>query len=664
MFNFSGKNLKKKLRVNHRPFCFMMVAMLIFSMYACKDSSVSIDTLEPMGTVTGVVVDKSTSEPLEGVEITLAYVNPEQGEDEEEQENYTRTTDESGRFIFKDIPVNNNGNKFSFDLEDEDDEFSVGSSSNYSYSLTLDMSDLEGYRAYTVFDDIRLNFETTGGLVGGAGAAENLVSSVVLPIGKLNAGIKGKVLTSTTSEAVKDATVEAYLDGGYEGFDSAKDILIKSGTTDEAGRFQLNELDESSKIYLRINKELDSDNRINEKTSEYDLLASAGEEDPVLDIGDISITPINSASEFFITEVSMEDGSLEGDPSDIQFTFSFNKPVKQTSYTSTNQGFGVSSGTIIDDIVLEETGTRAKINGKYEISVSWNEDYDELTVTASEDLPDGYKFILDASTALDNLTDENDSALYFGTDASYTSLHDAGSIEFATDGNTNTPATPEIFAEFNEEVDYTGAPVELVSIIDEGEVDVAYVEIFQKIGDESFNRIAKVDDWFSDQIRFSTHTGLMVDSRSGGTNYDRSAKVKYKVRAVSINLRRSDFSDTITIEDVMGPEVLSAVYTTTGAPAGKAYVDIEFSEPMKFTSKDSELFDSSNYSFRDPSDETKDVTDVEIETYFFDSFTIRLEIPETAVNPGSDKVLVGPEITDISGNGVSQDGTDDEAVIN
>lgn len=632
--------------------------MAIFTFDACSDHSVDIESSKPTGSITGIIVDKATSEPLSNVDVTLAYANP----DENDEEQYIRTTDESGRFIFKNIPVNGNGGGFSFDLEEDDLDLSLGSSSNYPYSLMLDMSSHEDYRPFMLFDDIKLNFAGAGGIAGTTGIAENLVSSVVIPIGKLNASIKGKVLTSMTNEPIAEARVEAYLDDGYEGFDSADDILIQTGQTDASGRFTLNNLDESSEIYLRIKKDIDEDNRINVKTDTYDLMASAGEENTLLDVGNIIASPVNSGSAFIVTGVSVEDGSLIT-PENVEFEFQFNKSVKQNPYTSTNHSFGVNSGTVIDDIFLEATDTRAKIGDQYELSLSWNDNFDQLTISVNEELPDGYKFKLDATAALAAFTDEHNAGLYFDMDTPFSGMADAGIVDFVTEGNASTPSVPQLFANFNEEVDYTGVPVELVSVVDETDVDVAYVEIYRKIGDENFTRIEAVDDWFADQIRYNTNTDLLVESRSGGINYDKSIEVSYKVRAVSINLKRSNFSQVITLRDVMGPRILSADYSTIGAPDGKAYIYVQFSEPMRFSSSGGELFNPANYSFRDWNDQTKQIADVSVEVYDFDDYIVRMEIPAGVIDLNSDKILVGSNVVDLAGNGVSQDGTDDEATI-
>ncbi|MEX2477887.1 MAG: carboxypeptidase-like regulatory domain-containing protein [Gracilimonas sp.] len=629
-----------------------------FVLYGCKDNTVSIDTMEPKGSITGIIVDKSTGEPLSSVEVTLTYANP----DTEDEEQYVRSTDDSGRFIFKDIPVNGSGGGFSMDLEEDDLDISLGSSSNFPYSLMLDMSGLEGYRSKMLFDDIRLNFATAGGLAGGAGAADELVSSVVIPVGKLNSAITGKVITNTTNEPVANATVQAFLEDGYEGFDSSDDILIQTGDTGSDGSFTLNSLDEGADVYLRIVKEIDEDNRVNMKTPTYELLASANGESAVKDVGNISVTATNSTSSFYISDVSVENGSLVN-PDEVMFEMYFNKPVKQTPYTSTEFEFGLQSGTMIDDMSLTATNTRAKIGAEYELSAEWNESFDRLTVNVIEELPDGFEFLFDVAPAVSNFTDAQGNTLVFGVDYPYSSMNDAVTVSFATEGNTEVPSVPQLFANYNQEVDYTGTAIELISVVDESVVEVAYLEVYQKVGDDNFTRIQTVDDWFADQIIVNTTTGLLVQSRSGGVSYDEYIEVSYKVRAVSVNLRRSDFSDVITISDVMGPRVIAANYTTIGAPAGNAYIDIELSEPMRFQSSGGALFNPDNYIFRDNNQQTKGINDVIVDSYDFDNYIIRLEVPDAAIDVNIDEVVLSENIVDLAGNGVSKDGNDDAAII-
>ncbi|PAU93563.1 hypothetical protein CK503_10425 [Aliifodinibius salipaludis] len=610
------------------------------------------------GTVQGVVVDKATGDPLSGIGVTLVY---EDSTDEGSQ-TFLGSTSSDGSFTFRDVPVTENAT-------------TNGGDKSNPYMLRLDASSLDNYRD-SYLAEIDVVFESTGGDNGAV--ATDMVSNIRIPLSEQAVTVTGKAHTNS-DKVISGATVELYqqFNPVINGDNSTQtEMLVATGETGNDGSFTFEGVEEDAQIKFRFIDESDPANVIDHETGYH--TTPSGEESPSMDLGVVSAFEEDRTGAFYITNITPEPGSDVG--TDTSFTYTFNRPVAENSWTDASQGFG--NGTFKDAIYFEDYGPK-KSPGDIEFDVSWNDDRTELTITP-ENLVDANEYRLRSRAAFDNNSDgsnvggplssgpiANEDGNFvdeYGNDLSYNASDydkfEAEELEFTTGDNQNKPHTPSLsFTQVaNDTVDWSSGSAEVTWDIDNSPAEVKEYEVFISKNGGPYEHYETLDkDALSILNREVTQTydavGINVSDDPQFNNIkvtdvnDGALSVDIKIRAVSTNLVQGDFSDPVTFEDVKQPVINSASINNTTESTGE--VEVNFSELM--TKEESTNPD--NYIFVD--DNGDEITSITIESFEVTEYNSGTEVKITVAdennldNSGGPEYIQVNDVSDLAGNTIN-----------
>ncbi len=539
---------------------YFIFVLLFFVACEALDGNVGPEPFSPKGTISGAIVDIATQKPLERVIVALNY--PQEGERD------TSITDSKGRFVFKDVPVVMEGTAIA---EDTDVVLT-----NFPYGLYVDLSNQPEYRDNYYIQLFNLAFESTES----GGAAVDLISNLVLPLGKQNSTVNGTILDPVTNEPVDSAIVEMFLSDDFTDFAFYTEVKLAEVATSSNGSFSFNGVEQATDVYFKVTKLDDVTNQISFTTDDYSIPASI--EPNTVDLGIFRPFGADNSIDFYVTSVSPNDDS-DLTFGQVSFSVTFNKPFALTEYTRTDLGFG--NGTIIDDIYLFETGSKAKrADGSFELDITYSTDMKSIIITPTEELEDGKYYTFTMVDALDNLVDGYNNSLRFGSNFPFSDSFTAGIIPFSTGDNNALPNIPTLNANSDDLsiINYNGGNVRFSIPLNESNTPLAYYEVFESDNGAPFTFAGNLDIESRNnfgEILFSYGVGALYET--GYLNQPISGKnVQIKVRAVSKNLQRSGYSNTITIEDKEDPDVSGVSIVRDGADT--LGIQITFSEPMDY----------------------------------------------------------------------------------
>ncbi|MFB6248890.1 MAG: hypothetical protein ABEL97_10005 [Salinibacter sp.] len=589
------------------------------------------------GTVSGQLVDKVTNEPLSGAVVTLKSARGEN-----DSSSRTDTTGSDGAFYFEDVPVN---------------RASDSGTPSSQHVLDLDLSGVSGsYRSrYTA--EVSLPY---GGSEEG-GSANNLTAGVTIPVSPLNAEINGRIndvdgnpLSGANVVLVQRLPLRFDAAGSPSDF---TDVQVDTATTGEDGSYTFSGAEASSSAYLLVSANGQTIGR--DPGSGYFTVPASGSGAATVDRGASAVTPPS----FRATLVSPERGT-DLDQDSVEFTFQFNAPVAEAPFTSTDAPFG--NGTMRDVLNVKRVGPKRRVSGDLELELSFNDDRTELTVSTVDSLRDGSEYEFDASAFGDDRFESaygqsvanagdfsGGAAIAFsvGIDESAPS---APTLEFATDDGTQPTegGTPydygdDFSAQFRVPAPSSGP-------------ELKGYEVFVKSGDGDFKPIdtATFDAFEFDgsgRVEFQASFRDPGDDPLNnfvGSNGGYNEK-QLKVRAISINNVRGEFSNTLTIADQNRLDVRSASIEDADDD-GEDELVAEFNEPVATGSISAGVFtvlrDGSELSGVIQGAERPPFTGEKVVLEISDSYT-----PNDGFSNDELRADTGG-VTDLAGNGIDDDG--------
>jgi len=336
--------MNKKLYNKLRGIClFALPLLLVAGMVACSDSPTMTERFEATGELQGQVIDRSTGDAVSDVAVTLLYREEDSDGNLTEDFEDTRTTDDRGRFSFKDVPVNTDGKGSE-----------NGDRKSQPYMLQLDTNGNENYRS-SYLAEVDVVFESTGG----DGAAVNMTSNVTIPLSKRSVEVGGKVVSQRdTNEPLEDATVEIYqmfdpVVNGNGGTQST--MYLTSTTTNGSGEFTFSNVEESADIFFRVKDSSDNTYVINQRfpagNNTLDT-PSSSDGSASLDVGTITVSGEDQSSKFNVTVIgkAVQEGTeapLEGVNVYLRYNNINNPGIIDSTTTAENGSFefeGVEEG--------------------------------------------------------------------------------------------------------------------------------------------------------------------------------------------------------------------------------------------------------------------------------------------------------------------------------
>lgn len=400
------------------------------------------------------------------------------------------------------------------------------------------------------------------------------------------------------------------------------------------------------------------------------------------------------------------DVGTDLETTDTSFTFAFTDPVVENEYTRTDVEATGGDRHLIDNIRLfPPQAKNLSPNNSLPISLSFNEDRTELTVTPEQGLRDGFIYTLSVGDTDDPSTPKGEgTGLY---DPRFKSADGARfapnpnfpreQFEFSVGQNESAPAAPSISFDGESNVasadtledgflnyaDYEVTIPLQVDEIDDSAAEVKGYEVYYRsqnqVGRSSAgDQFVKATDVrpeadFSD---FEDSNGIIpasavdadgdldfsvsVDDYPFAGDVGSYGPIEWKVRAVSINNVRGEFSDVITTNDNTAPELDEVSNITTNEADEVESIEVAFDGAL-----DSETVSAGAFTVTDENGNPVDVSDVHLSNELPGNgggATVKLTLvtptPESDFRPGNvevrDAETTSP-VTDLAGNGVAPD---------
>jgi len=644
-----------RVRLSSLLLCVVSTGLLLAGCDSGGNGGPEYDDLT--GIVSGQVVDAATSEPVEGA--TVAVTAGSLGTD---PASFTATTGPDGQFAIPDVPVTTGTPQ-------------DGERPSASYGLRLETPDGSSYRD-TYRGHVELGFGNTGD-----GPADNLVANMTFPLNEADGTVAGQVKLDVGGRTIglREGVVALEQSVPVQ-FDANGDVeqsmtLRTTDTTDAAGAFAVDgaEVGTSYELSLFVGDQVRSVARGTVPAEE----------------SEVSVEETIAAPPFEIVNVTPAPGGGV-DTTRPGITFTFNRAVADNAFAradAARSGLDDSGegDHLVDELYLTKGQAKsAKAltpEGTLPVDLRFSDDRTELTVTPTQPLQDGFNY---QHVAL-GFEDERFVDAY-GIPLTPESQQ-AASFAFSVGANTTPPAVPTV--SFNNDgpsvqgdtledgtLDYTdvtvGVPLE-VDEIDHSAARVKGYEVYYRAQNQTGrsgngDQFVKVDNVTPEDAEAI----VPADAADGGqfgdgalefsvtvSNYPFAAEdgsygpVEWKVRAVSINNVRGEFTPVITTGDNTAPILENA---RTGADgSGGDTIILTFNEAVDRATAEN----LDNYDFNDSGDgdQLSEIVSVENvraqEGGFFNQTTVTLDLEGDQTVDDGDEIVVTPGVQDLSGNGMN-----------
>lgn len=535
-----------------KKFSFIIAIMVGLVLIGCEEDKdenntivnpTSQNTLKPVGTISGKVIDRHTDNPVEGALISIAYNGSV----------FKTTTDESGSFSFNNVACNRDA--------------TTGTVTG-TYQLTVSLvnvnktipDSLPKYREFYINNTLSVTFidlaqnDTSKNKI----PVEGLEANIRFDIGKMNTTIAGQVVDEDYAP-VENAIV--YLEEALTG-----DVL-QTTTTNASGHYTFTKVEGGTMVYIesrsqdgRLQGGLIGNLFLTINKNSVDLRSQVNAERIVISPAD-NIAP-------YVTMISPENLS-DVSPVNLVMTVKFSEPIKQTAYTVTNLPLGL--GTLIDDIHFDFVGFK-KAAGNTNFTLSWDSTFTTLTVTPAQ-VTGASKYTLNIAAALAKLKDRAGNAV-----AASAIVGDFETLNFTTNGNTTIPGAPLLTRRLSPGIgfaylNFTGGTVGLEWAIDNNSRSY---KVYRSVNNEPYKLLA---DNIMD-TRYNDNTGVLVSGYNPPGDHDpfMAYTVKYKVTGISKDLVEGPESNVLIVRDDVSPKLVNA--TVDSSQTGFDYLYLRFDEPL------------------------------------------------------------------------------------
>ena len=598
-------------------FCIICIIAVMAGCTREASTPVEVEqTLQPKGTITGLINNKATQTPIAGALFSLGFDGSVQ----------SATSDSEGAFSIANVPVG---------------EYKIVNGSAVftgQYTLTVSLvndnisqSDpLKKYRDY-YYDTLTIAFTSLA--PGDSFAVSDMMGSVRLQISYLNTTVIGQVV---------DQAMQPVAGAAVTLFDATTipNIALAQTNTSTTGMYQFTHVDNGLSINVKaissdgslqgglphiltlpLNVTIDS--LRSQVAAEQIMLAPADNVSPYV----IGITPANNAI------VS---------PNNLQIVYTFSEPIKQTAYTRTD--LPVGQNTMIDGILINYTDPN-KAAGAIPFSMQWNPMFTQLTITPQGAIGSAH-YTADLRTAFNsgNITDLAGNKLVNEPDI----IGDFEVLNFTTNGAV-VPAAPTLVRRNVQglygPLDYSGG---IVGLEWNNAANAQSYNLYRSVDNGPFELLHK--NIFSLQ---DTNNIVSLCFPSTGNNPLSSISVSYQLHSVNSDLVESPASNTITITDEVPPALISASITsgTGSAPSHWWNYTLQFSEPLIISNAEA----VTNYAILNPDTVTFTITKADYLGYNAGSgrYIVQLLISTDLAIPAGYSINIKNGITDLAGNPIS-----------
>ncbi len=422
---------------------YVLLALTLFALFGCAgDDSTSVtnpnaNPFTPKGSVTGVLADTVTNQPIANADI---YIMDRKA-----------TTGEQGQFTITDIPANTAVGT----------ETGTGTTDPYNVVIDLtnvnkSIADFNAVAANTTkkalypsisYTTASVSYTSLGETSGTSGLGTNhdtpvngFVANIKPTVGKLDGFLKIQVVKASDQSNVNDATVELLSTNGPVLADNATGSntvnaghVVATSTTGTAGVYSFGPVEAGATFNVRATS---ADAKLNQ-----------GALFPVTTEGDnvtvsylvqgphtaVQLVPVDNVAPFLLatSPASLADVAAS---TNLDVTFTFSEPIKSTAYATALTKATSALGGLYQDVTVNFNGYKAA--GNLPHTIAWSADRTKLTISIlAADLQPAAKFSVDITAAVANLKDDA-GKLVVASAVPYT-------VSFTTNG-TSALAAPVI----------------------------------------------------------------------------------------------------------------------------------------------------------------------------------------------------------------------------
>jgi len=565
----------------------------------------------PRGTISGLIRDRITNEPVAGAVISFGF----------DGSVHSTTSDVAGAFSFANVPAG---------------QYQIVDGSTVitgTYTMTVSLVNYNNgqtniNKKYRNFYYTSVTIRFTSLAAGDSSAVNGLVGSTVLSISHLNTTLNGLVV-DRNAQLVPNATVTL--------FDATVNpkIALAQTTTSATGAYQFSNIDNGLTVTVKAESNdglLEGDLPVN-----FTLPANVTTDSlrSQVTLERVVVLPVDNVKPFVIS-VSPENLS-DVSPANLKVVYTFSEPIKQTAYTRTD--LPVGHNTIVDDIFVSYVGFK-KSMGDINFSVEWDSTYKQLTIIP-QGIQGSSKYSVDFTDAANSgkIIDLASNGLV--NNANLTG--DFEGLQFTTGGASVIPSAPTVVRRIvpNQfaDLDFDGGTVGLQWNVN---ADARSYNIYRSINNGTFDLLKT--DFVGAQ--FSTNIGSLVNP-SGANNPLSAITVRYQVRAVSKDLVESAPSNIITVADQVKPQLINAV-VGAGPSTNTWEYTVRFTEPMNITTSEN----ASNYSFTNTGGITYTVNRADYLGFTAGAYVVQLSVSSSAAPVAGYSLIIGNGVTDLAGLGV------------
>ncbi len=604
--------MSKQLFVSIR----LIIAVFFLSMFGCsKDSSTPVSpssrVTQPRGTITGLVRNNVTNEPVAGAKISLGYNGSVQ----------STTSDSAGAFSFADVPAGQYMDVTGVPV------FSG------SYTLTVSLvarnaaqtDQNKKYRNY-YYRTVTITFTSLG--AGDSTSVNGMVGSVSLGISYLNTTVKGQVVDQKM-QPLPGALVTLY------DMTVVPAVAMAQTATAANGSYSFSNVDNGLTIQITA---LSHDGSLEGSLPfSYTLPANVTTDSLRSGVSSerIMALPVDDTNPY-VASISPENNS-DVATANLQIVYTFSEPIKQTAYTRTDLPAG--SNTIIDDIVLNFLGMK-KASGAIDFTAAWNSTFSQLTITPGG-LTGSSRYSLDLTAAFNSgkITDAAGNVLVNNTKIT----GDFEALQFTTSGASTAPAVPTVARRsvpgYYDNLDYNGGTVGLEWAYD---ANARSYNIYKSVNGSPYQLLQS--DFYG--VQFAENSGSLVVPLNAANPLS-AGSVSYQVRAVSKDLVETTSSNTITVTDAVAPRLINAAVAAAGTNSW--IYTLSFSEPLKVSTAEN----VSNYLFTNTGAVTFTKTAANYIGFSGGVYVVQVSVTTSAA-PVAGYSLTVAGSTDLAGNGMDQ----------
>ena len=593
----------------------IFIACFLAMMAGCKQNSstpiepASLSTYQPKGTITGLIVNRTTNVPVKGAVISVGYDGGVQ----------SATSDGAGAYSFANVPVGQ------YQIVNGTAVFSG------TYTLTVSLvaynagqtDSSKKYRNY-YYSNVTITFTSLA--PGDSLAVSDMVGSALLQISYLNTTVVGQVVDQN-QQPVANATVMLYDATVFPNF------LIGQTTTSAAGGYLFSAVDNGLTIVL---KSRSSDGSLQGTSAAFTLQANVISDSlrSQVNAERLMITPVDNINPFVIGLTPQNNSDVS--PSNLQVVYTFSEPIKQRAYTRTDLPPG--SSTITDDIKVTYVGLKKSATA-ITFSAQWNASFTQLTITP-QGIVGSAKYSVDLTSAFNsgNLTDNANLAVVNNPNIT----GDFEVLQFSTNGSSPLPAAPFLkrpTTGLYGPLDFNGGTVELEWNYD---ANARSYNIYKSVDGGSFELLPGGGVF---GLQTTDNTGWLTELVNV-SNPLRAASVTYMVRGVSKDLVEGPSSNAITVKDDVQPQLLSSTSLTGPSSQNLWTCTLRFTEPLTLSTAEN----VNNYIFTDTSNVTIKVKSADYLGFSAGVYMVQLGVSISSVALPSHYFLLVTGVTDLAGN--------------